>query len=142
MINLTDSSEISFEYPVEFIDGKLKGFNRREFESETGNLQGHYLLTIKKPKKKRSTKQNRVQWWYFTEIAKETGHTPHQIKGMCQVKFLLREESNKETGEVIPYILDTSSLDTNQHNTFMEEVRNWAKDFFNITLKLPNEFED
>ena len=140
MISLSDKSEPVFVYPVEFIDGVCIGFNKNEFEAETKGLHGKYVFRLSKHSVNRSTKQNRVQWWYFTEIAKETGHTPSQIKGMCQVKFLLREEVNKATGEVIPYILETSKLDTIQHNTFMEEVRIWAKEFFNIELSLPNEF--
>jgi hypothetical protein len=140
MISISDKSEPTFVYPVEFIDGVCKGFDRKEFEKETKGLQGNYVFRLSKHSINRSTKQNRVQWWYFTEIAKETGHTPSQIKGMCQVKFLLREEVNKLTGEAMPYILNTSELTTIQHNTFMDEVRNWAKDYFNINLQIPNEF--
>ena len=141
MISISDKSEPVFVYPVEFTNGVCKGFDKKEFEKETKSLNGKYVFRLSKHSINRSTRQNRVQWWYFTEIAKETGHTPSQIKGMCQVKFLLREEFNKLTGEVIPYILNTSELDTIQHNTFMEDVRVWAKEFFNITLQIPNNFE-
>lgn len=139
MLRLDGKSDLVLEYPVEFVDGKMTGFNRREFDNETKYLNGSYVLRVQKPKKKRSTRQNNVQWWYFNEIAKETGHTPSKIKGMCQVKFLLRESVDETTGEVIPYILDTSSLSTAEHNVFMEEVREWAKEIFNVTLPVPNE---
>ena len=140
MISISDNSQPVFVYPVEFKDGVCTGFDKRQFEEETKGLHGKYVFRLSKSSINRSTKQNRVQWWYFNEIAKETGHTPSQIKGMCQVKFLLREEVNKLTGEVMPYILNTSELTTIQHNTFMDEVRNWAKDYFNINLQIPNEY--
>lgn len=135
---LTGKSELVFEYPVQFDYGKYSGFNLAEFSRETSNLHGAYVFQVRKPSKRRTTKQNRVQWWYFNELAKETGHTPNMIKGMAQYKFLMREHVNTETGEITPYILDTSELDTMEHNYFMEDVRAWAKDFFGIDLPLPD----
>lgn len=141
MLIIDGKSVLVLEYPVEFVDGKMTGFNRKEFDNETKYLNGSYVVRVQKPRKRRSTKQNNVQWWYFNEIAKETGHTPNMIKGICQAKFLLRETADKETGEVMPYILDTSELSTTEHNIFMEEVRDWAREMFNITLQLPGEKE-
>lgn len=142
MLVIDHKSEPIYEYPVEIKAGVLTGFNRAEFDKEVTGLNGFYVIQLRKRKRRRTNNQNRVQWWYFTEIAKETGHTPSRIKAICQAKFLLRDEVNEETGEVLPYIMDTSELTTLEHNDFMEDVRQWAFDYFGMVLPLPDPFHD
>jgi len=138
MLTIDSKSNPVYEFPVEFTDGAME-LDRERFKHETKGLQGSYILALRKPTKKRSLRQNRVQWWYFTEIAKETGHTPNDIKGMMQVKFLMRTIIDSK-GKVEPYVLGTSDLTTLEHNDFCEDIRNWAGQFLNMKLDLPNEF--
>lgn len=141
MLRVDGNSQLVFEYPVEFENGKCSGFNRREFDDETRHLSGKYVIRVSKPRKNRSTRQNRVQWWYFNEIAKETGHTPHMIKGMMQLKFLKREAVDEDTGEIFEYVKGTSELSTTEHNDFMEDVRMWAFEHLQMNLPLPNDVD-
>ncbi len=142
MITADHRGRVHLEYLIEFEDGKIKGFPRQTFEKEASGLNGEYWMRFEKFTKKRTNPQNRVQWWYFTVIARHTGHTPAQIKGIAQAKFLVRDVVDENTGEIYPCILDTSGLDTVEHNDFMEDLRTWALNTFDITLPLPNEIPD
>jgi hypothetical protein len=142
MITADHRGRVILEYLVEFQDGKINGFPRAQFEKEAAAVNGKFWIQFVKWTKKRTNPQNRVQWWYFTEIAKHTGHTPAKIKGICQAKFLARDVVDENTGEIYPCILDTSDLDTGEHNDFMEDVRNWAKNVFDLVLPLPRDVPD
>lgn len=139
MISLGKKGDTEFTYVVEFIDGKLTGFNRPAFEKETSGLQGKWEWLLRKWSKKRTLPQNSTQWWYFNEISRVSGYTPMQIKGWAQVLFLKEDVVNVETGEVVGQMVrDTSDLSTIEHAKFMQEVRAWAEDFFEIFLPEPD----
>lgn len=142
MITADHRGRVFLEYLINFEGGTIKGFPRAKFEKEAAGLSGEYWIRFEKFRKRRTLPQNRVQWWYFTVIANHTGHTPAQIKGITQAKFLVRDVVDENTGEVYPCILDTSDLDTIEHNDYMEDVRAWAFKTFDITLPLPNEVPD
>lgn len=142
MIRADYRGRVFLEYEIEFDAGNIKGFPRSTFEKEARDLKGRYFIRFEKFSKKRTNAQNRVQWWYFTVIARHTGHTPAQIKGIAQAKFLVREVVDENSGEIYPCLLDTSTLDTIEHNDFMEDVRDWAFKTFDITLPIPNEIPE
>lgn len=138
MQSVNKQGEIEFLYRVDFEDGKMSGFNKTAFEKETKYLSGKYEWVLRQFKKRRTNEQNNTQWWYFTEIANKTGDTPQRIKSLLSFKFLLIEEVDENTGEVEKRVKGTSELNTEEHNVFMENVRNWAVDFLRLKLPLPS----
>lgn len=136
-VRVNERSEIELVYQVDIECGKILGFNKELFKSDSAGLSGKFDLILRKHRRTRSKQQNRVQWWYFGEIARISGYTPQQIKSACEKKFLEREGVNEETAEVFVYYLSTSELTPEEHNNFMQEVRDWAKSFWELELKLP-----
>lgn len=105
---------------------------------EWGALVGHWELCLRRHRRKRSQRQNRTQYMYFNILSDHTGHTPREIKGWAQYELLRVEEVDPDTGEVFMRIRDTSELNTQEHNHWMEDFRNWAQKKFNCHLPLPD----
>jgi len=48
------------------------------------------VVTIAKPKNRRSLAQNRLLWMWFQEIASQTGYTTEEVHEFCKRKFMSR----------------------------------------------------
>ncbi len=139
MININSKGEVEYVYRVTLQDGEfIKAVKPEVVKKEIRGISGEYEWILREFKKRRTNAQNDTQWWYFTEIAKKTGHTKQYIHSILSFKFLLTEEVDEKTGEVFPRVKGTSELDTEEHNVFMENVRNWAKLYLNMELPLPD----
>jgi len=136
-VAVNERSELELTYNIDLESGKIVGFPKELFRKESAGLSGKFDIIFRRSRMKRSKAQNNTQWWYFTEISRLSGYTPMQIKTACEKKYLVRDGVNEETGEVFQYYLGTSDLTPTEHNNFMEEVRTWAKDFWHIELKMP-----
>ena len=109
--------------------------------------QEKVTVEIKTRRKPRSLSQNSVLHWYLNEIADETGMSPAEIKEAMRHLFLgvdMKDRNgeivvDKATGEVIKTFRSTTDLSTVEFNTFTEEIRQWANNFLNLQLSLPNE---
>ncbi len=138
MVTTNSRGETEFVYRVKINDGEFSGLKTDAIRKETKYLTGEYEWVLREFKKRRSHSQNDTQWWYFTEIAKETGHTKQYIHSLLSYKFLLVEEVDEKTGEIEKRVRGTSELTTEEHNVFLENVRNWAERYLNIHLPEPD----
>lgn len=103
------------------------------------------LITIETVSRQRTSQQNRYihrLFTIFTQALNELGNdfTMAQVKGICAAKFLVVEEVEKSTGEVIgERIRSTTELNTVEFNEYFEKIIAWAATVFGIVLPLPNE---
>lgn len=95
-------------------------------------------------KKQRSNNQNRyMHGIVFKLIADEIGENDvKKVKELMKRKFLTIERIYPtKTGKVIieEEVRNTSDLNTSEMEDFLTRCRNWAHEFLNINIPLPNE---
>ena len=99
---------------------------------------GPYRITIKKYKKQRTEPQNRYYFGVVVDIlAKELGYTKDEMHDALRDKFL-------KVATDIPdlfVILSTTSLNTEEFNQYIEEIKRWAATDLSIYIPDPNEEE-
>jgi len=127
-------------------DGNLKIVNKDMFLSDLAMFEGKEVtIRVEKKTKKRTLSQNAYMHLMFTIFKNklnELGNTftMENVKEMMKVKFLLVDEHNVETGELIgQWVKDTSQLTTTEMTVFIDEVIQYAAETFHIELPYPNE---
>lgn len=114
---------------------------RKHFEK----LDGNYMVTIQ-PAGKRSNQQNRylhgVLIPEFRLALVDAGYDVQdneQAKMILKSVFLKTQITNMDTGEVIDYISDTSSLSKEQLNLLIETTIRWTAENLNYIIPYPGE---
>lgn len=116
---------------------------RRAFEE----LQdGRYLVSIENGKN-RTSPQNRYYWGCILPIVKdglrEAGYrevkTNEDAHEVLKYLFLKKRIPNEETGEVIELLGTTTKLSTVEFNEYIDQIIQWAAEYLNIQIPLPNE---
>lgn len=142
MIDVNETGKFLLVYRGDLSGGRLS-FNREALQKELSALNdGAVEISITNWNPKRSGRQNRLMWLWFTVIGKHIGYTPTQVKGIMQAKFLLVEEVSENTGEVFQRVLGTSELDTSDMTIFLDNVYRWSLEFLQLTLPQPNQQTD
>ncbi len=106
-------------------------------------------VTVKTRRKPRSLAQNSLFHAYCGIIADETGNSLESVKSTLKMiyaqKPMLDKEGeviyNKDTGEQLNYIQDTSSMNTEEMFILTENTRAFALEWFGMNLPLPDEQE-
>lgn len=142
--------ELKYQFKVSE-EGKITIVNEGLFKSE---MRKHFLgktaiVTVRKPRKQRSTRQNS---FYFgitiPEIIEglvDAGYERHELSvdlvhDMLREKFLKVDLPSKEySGEFISLTRSSTELSTAEWMDYTAEVTRWAAEFLNITLSVPNE---
>lgn len=137
MVRVNDRGLVELIYEAAIYDGKII-IPLEVFERESRGLQGEFTLTLTRRMPDRSEFQNNAFWWYMEAISNQTGYTPDEVKIEVQKKFLSRQRNDPQTGEIHTVILDTSDLNTKEHNQLMHMIRVWAREFWNIHLPEPD----
>jgi hypothetical protein len=79
----------------------------------------------------------------FREALNEVGYdevkTDEQAKLLIKSMFLRRTVTNKETGEVLEYIQDTSALNTLEMANLYEDVWKFAAENLNYVIPSPGQ---
>ena len=104
------------------------------------------LITIEKPKKKRSNPQNAFYYGVVIPIVqnalRDAGYvmTNEATHDLIKLKFLKEVIlSNEDTGEVIERVKSTTELSTSQFMDFVAEIRQFTNDYFGVDIPEPNE---
>jgi hypothetical protein len=109
-------------------------------------LDGVYVLKCD-AFKKRSNQQNRYYHGCCLPLVKEglqnigyrevrTNEDAHEV---LKYLFLKKLIPNEETGEVIEILGTTTKLSTTEFNEYIERIIQWASEYLNIQIPLPNE---
>ena len=126
-------------------DGQITAKNKmRKFFEE--HEQGTYLL-VSKPIKRRSLSQNAyfhsVVLDYVLHGLRDLGfdeiRTKEDAKLLVKYKFLRKQITNKETGEVIEYIQETHKLTKSEMMEFIENIQRWAAEYLGVVIPSPSE---
>ena len=103
-------------------------------------LTGKKLIKIESFKNKRSISQNNYYWGVVLKyVAVETGFTVDEAHQVLTKQFLGYEKVNSKTGEIIDLVKSTKKLSTVDFEEYLERVRQWALNFLDCKIPLPNE---
>lgn len=104
------------------------------------------VLTIAKAKKKRSNNQNAYYWGLLIPLTQnaikaEWGEiwSKEKTHDFYKLHFNYVEKVNETTSEVIKIPKSTTDNTTTQQEEYHAQIREFLKDWFNVTAPLPNE---
>lgn len=104
------------------------------------------VLTIAKAKKKRSNNQNAYYWGLLipltqNAIKNEWGEiwSKEKTHDFYKLHFNYVEKVNENTSEVIKIPKSTTDNTTTQQEEYHAQIREFLKEWFNVTAPLPNE---
>ena len=128
------------------VEGNLKR-NRSLIIQALETFEGKTIkLTIEKATKKRSNMQNAFYWGCIIPVLKqaflnEWGEiwSSERTHEFCKMQFNIDEKINHNTGEILKIPKSTSENTTTSQEEFHEKIRQFAKEYFNVDIPLPNE---
>lgn len=104
------------------------------------------VLTIAKAKKKRSNNQNAYYWGLLIPLTQNAIKTEwgeiwskEKTHDFYKLHFNYVEKVNETTSEVIKIPKSTTDNTTTQQEEYHAQIREFLKDWFNVTAPLPNE---
>jgi hypothetical protein len=102
-------------------------------EAAKENKINEYVVTIAKNRPVRSLKANKYYHAILKIIAIDTGHTHDQLHEICKKKFNAEIVHLPKGGTEI-LGRTTSDLDTAEFAGYVNRVKQWAQDEFNIVI--------
>ena len=110
------------------------GVVHNELNQYIKSLQpGDYLITIKKNRPIRSMSANKYYHVILNLIGIHTGHTHEQLHDICKKKFNYEVINLPKSGSEI-HGMSTANLDTKEFAAYVNRVKQWAMDEFNIII--------
>lgn len=131
---------------TKIINGKITK-NRESFIRSLIEFNNKEItITIEKKKRKRSNEQNAYLWGCVYPLVKMQFYetcgevfTIEEVHEIMKMKFNSVELINEDTGEVIVVPKSTTNNSKFEQEQYHEQIRNFAKEWFNIHIPLPNE---
>ncbi|HMU69193.1 MAG TPA: hypothetical protein PKC38_04260 [Chitinophagales bacterium] len=122
-------------------NGVIQGLARKKFAREVKDMfSGKSIeITVRRKKKHRSVQQNRYYWLVVTMLSDYTGFTKDEMHAILRSKFLRAEKVNEDTGVVYEYVKSTTELTTVEYEEYLDDVRRFAAQEFNMNVPMPNE---
>lgn len=128
------------------INGNLKR-NRSQILETIKSFEGKdVLITFEKPKKQRSSNQNRYYHGVLIPILqnciKESWGeiwSREKTHDFCKLQFNFIERVNESTGEIVRVPKSTTENTTTDQEDLHFEIRNFIREWFNTEVPLPNE---
>jgi hypothetical protein len=129
------------------VDGGILKRNRNLIIDAINSFEGKdVLITLEKPKKKRSNPQNAFYYGVVIPIVqnalRDAGYvmTNEATHDLIKLKFLKEVIlTNEETGEVVERVKSTTELSTSQFMDFVAEIRQFTNEYFGVDIPEPNE---
>ena len=128
------------------VNGKCatnKGSISKAFEQFDGK---EVTITIERKRRKRSNEQNAYLWCCIYPLIKQGFYetcgetfTINEVHEIMKLKFNFIELTNESTGEVITAPKSTTKNTKFEQEQYHEQCRQFALEWFNITIPLPNE---
>lgn len=129
------------------VDNGILKRNRNLIIDAINSFEGKdVLITLEKPKKKRSNPQNAFYYGVVIPIVqnalRDAGYvmTNEATHDLIKLKFLKEVIlTNEETGEVVERVKSTTELSTSQFMDFVAEIRQFTNEYFGVDIPEPNE---
>jgi len=102
-------------------NGKLELLNRDRFLMWVGGLEGEVEVIVRKPKKDRTSQQNKLYWGYLDIISSDTGNTPDELHEFFKRKFL-PPVFKVILGVEVRLPGSTTNLDTKQFGEYLLKI--------------------
>jgi hypothetical protein len=108
--------------------------SKRDFYEKLKALEpGEYVVSIKKNRPARSLNANKYYHAVLNIISIDTGHTHEQLHEICKRKFNSEVIYLPKGGSEI-FGQSTSKLDVQEFASYVNRVKQWAIDEFNIVI--------
>lgn len=130
------------------LNGKLDFTGSRQWVKERIKLlqDGEYTVEIKKYKKQRSIDQNRYYWGCIVQLVydglRDAGYdeirNPEDAHDMIKEMFFKKIIFSEQKGE-LAMVQSSTNFSTAEFEEKMQSIRQWAQEFLNINIPLPNE---
>lgn len=124
-------------------NGKLRVYNREKMNEWIKPLKGMVSIRVQKPKKQRSSQENRYYWGVPIKLLSEhTGFFPEEMHMAMRQKFLKEERVvtlEDETEVTIEVARSTTSLSTSEMEDYLARIRQFAATELNLQIPEPNE---
>jgi len=111
-----------------------------QFDQYLQGLSGDVEITVKpwSEKNQRSNNQNRYYFGIVLKIiSEETGYTVDECHEICKIKFNSKMIHDGKKDMMIG--LSTTSLNTSDMESYLEEIRMWASMNLGLNVPEPNE---
>ncbi len=134
----------SYEAVGRVESGRLE-IDRESFRRALAQWEGKAVrVTVKRERGTRSDRQLRYLWGVcYALIAEETTHEDWEIHEVAKGLFLPKSLALAgKNGDVVGNFViggSTGRLNTKEMGEFIEKVRAWSRDFFNVYIPEPNE---
>lgn len=118
-------------------NGTLTLHNLTRFKNYLKSIEGEVEVAIGKPKRLRTLQQNKYYWGVVLEVLykqSEVGYTREEWHNALKFKFLRKEG-------LLPTVESTTKLTTLEFEDYLDRIRQWAIEFLDCTIPLPNEVE-
>lgn len=121
--------------------------NPQEIRKLFADLQdGIYLVKVA-TRKARSLDQNEYYWGVVCDMVRDSlndaGYrevkTPEDAHEIMKMLFLKVKKYNRKNGRTKETTGSTAKLTTVEFNIYIEEIIQWAAEYLNIQIPLPNE---
>ena len=142
---------IKKKYKARVDNGKLILKEKDIFKKELIRYEGKEVTITIGPKdySQRSIQQNRYYWGVVVKmLCEHTGHSDNEMHELMKCRFLKKRIDIKVKGidsveKIERYIIVKSStaLDTVGWEDYMDEIRKFAAEKFQLYIPLPNEVE-
>jgi hypothetical protein len=104
------------------------------------------LITLEKPKNKRSNPQNSYLWSVLYPITQQAIKNEwsevwniEKVHEFYKIQFNVIEKVNEDTGQVIKLPKSTTENTITQQEEYHLQIREFLQEWFNINAPLPNE---
>jgi hypothetical protein len=127
-------------------DNTIKS-NLRAFKDVLRHFNGsEVVFTVQKKKRLRSSPQNRYYFGVVCKLIKDAIKTEwgqvvsiDDTHAFLKSKLHFKEFVNEDTGEIAKLPITTTEDSTTEFMEYIEDCRNFAKEWFNIDIPEPNE---
>ena len=135
------TAELTYFAKVNPETGEWEGLPRKKFRQEITRLFGGHSIeiVIHRKRKHRSVQQNRYYWLVASMLSDHTGFTKDEIHAILKSKFLRTEKVNQDSGAVYEYVKSTTELSTVEYEEYLDSVRQFAAEEFDLQIPMPNE---
>lgn len=135
------TAELTYFAKVNPSTGEWEGLPKKKLRHEVTRLFGGHSIEIiiHRKRKHRSVQQNRYYWLVASMLSDHTGFTKDEIHAILKSKFLRTEKVNQDSGAVYDYVKSTTELSTMEYEEYLDSVRQFAAQEFDLQIPMPNE---